>query len=84
MSQGTAAGLAIKSPSGGLLLFVQGTGGTFNLANTSNNVSTFAASVGSGTINLFDNGNLSIGAVSSLLGVTAGTLNPRASRAARP
>ncbi len=46
------------------------------LTNTSNNIATFAASVGaSDTISLYDSAPLAIGTVNAINGVTAGTLN---------
>src|SRR5208283_2632848 len=53
-----------------------GTGGTFNLTGATNAVSTLAASVGTGTIQL-NNGStaLSIGTVNGTTGVTAGELD---------
>ena len=55
-------------------LLLSSSGGTYTLTNTSNNVGTLAASIGSGTVSLYDNGNLAIGQVGSTSGVTAGTL----------
>ena len=57
-------------------LSLSGSGGTYTLTNTSNNIATFAASVGaSDTISLYDSAPLAIGTVNAINGVTAGTLN---------
>ena len=60
----------------GTSLSLSGNGGTYTLTNTSNDIATFAASVGtSDTISLYDSVALAIGTVNSINGVTAGTLN---------
>ena len=55
-------------------LSLQGSGATYTLTNNTNNISYFAANVGSGLINLANSSGLQIGTVNSINGVIAGSL----------
>jgi autotransporter-associated beta strand protein len=57
--------------SGGLVL---NGAGTYNLSNTSNNISTLAASVGTSSVTFVNGSSLKIGTVNSITGITSGAL----------
>ncbi|PJI76626.1 autotransporter-like protein, partial [Polynucleobacter brandtiae] len=63
--------MTASNVNGGLVLIGAG---TYNLSNTSNNLSTVGASIGTSSLTLVNGSPLKIGTVNSIAGITAGAL----------